>query len=84
MFIGHFGVGFAAKKAAPRVSLGTLCLSAQFVDLLRPTLLILGVEHVAISPGITRSVPLDFTDYPVSHSLVMARVWGASAAGSTG
>lgn len=42
MFIGHFGVGLGAKKAAPRVSLGTLFLAAQFLDLLWPTFLLLG------------------------------------------
>ena len=39
MFIGHFGVGFGAKAAAPRLSLGTLFVAAQWVDLLWPTLL---------------------------------------------
>ena len=41
MFIGHFAVGFGAKSAAPRVSLGTLFLAAQWIDLLWPTLLAL-------------------------------------------
>jgi hypothetical protein len=40
VFLGHFGIGFGAKAAAPRVSLGTLFLAAQFVDLLWPTLLL--------------------------------------------
>jgi hypothetical protein len=30
MFIAHFGVALAAKKASPRTSLGTLILAAQF------------------------------------------------------
>ena len=34
MFIGHFGVGFAAKKLATQVSLGTAFLSAQWRNLL--------------------------------------------------
>lgn len=76
MFIGHFGVGFGAKVAAPRTSLGTLFLAAQFIDLLWPTLLVLGLEHVEISPGTTRVTPLDFTDYPISHSLVTVILWG--------
>lgn len=67
MFLGHFGVGFALKRAAPRVSLGSLFLSAQFVDLLWPTLLLLGAERVSVVPGITRVTPLDFEYYPVSH-----------------
>lgn len=77
MFLGHFGVGFGAKRLAPELSLGTLFLAAQFVDLLWPTLLLLGVEQVAIVPGITRVTPLDFVHYPYSHSLVWVLVWGA-------
>ena len=76
MFLGHFGVGFGAKRAAPRTSLGTLFLSAQFIDLLWPTLLLAGVERVEIRPGITRVTPLDFVSYPVSHSLVLVIGWG--------
>jgi len=34
MFIGHFGVGLAAKKFSPRASLGTLFFAAQFLDLI--------------------------------------------------
>ncbi len=75
MFIGHFGVAFAAKKVAPETSLGTLILAAQFLDFLWPVFLLLGIEHVQIAPGITRVSPLDFTDYPFSHSLLMAVVW---------
>jgi hypothetical protein len=77
MFLGHFGVGFAAKRAAPAVSLGLLFLAAQFVDLLWPTLLLLDVERVAIAPGDTALTPLAFTDYPISHSLLAVVGWGA-------
>ena len=76
MFIGHFGVGLGAKKAAPKISLGTFFLAAQFLDLLWPTFLLLGWEHVKIEPGITKMAPLNFTDYPLSHSLLMAIIWG--------
>ena len=75
MFIGHYAVAFAAKKAAPKVSLGTLFLSVQFLDLLWPILLLLGVEHFRIDPGNTPFTPLDFYDYPVSHSLLMVLLW---------
>ena len=75
MFIGHFGVGFAAKAVAPQVSLGTLFLAAQFIDLLWPTLLLLGVERVRIEPGITTVTPLNFEHYPVSHSLLAVLGW---------
>jgi len=75
MFIGHFGMGFAAKAAATKVSLGTLLLAAQFIDLLWPTLLLLGVEKVRILPGATIVTPLLFEHYPVSHSLLAVLCW---------
>lgn len=75
MFIGHFGVGLAAKRFAPRASLGTLFFAAQFLDLIWPIFLLLGLEHVRIAPGITRMSPFDFYDYPISHSLVTAAAW---------
>ena len=75
MFIGHFGVGLAAKPLAPRTSLGTLFLAAQFLDLLWPTLLLLGIERVRIDPGNTAVTPLAFEHYPVSHSLAAVAVW---------
>jgi hypothetical protein len=76
VFIGHFALGFASKKAAPRVSLGTLFLAAQFADLLWPVLLLAGVERVEIRPGATPVNPFVFSSYPYSHSLVALTVWG--------
>ena len=90
MFLGHYGAAFAAKRVAPRTSLGALSFAAQFLDELWPILLLLGVEQVEIVPSLIRRqsstvpservalsvTPLDFTYYPFSHSLVMAVVWG--------
>lgn len=75
MFIGHFAVAFAAKKAAPKTSLATLFAASQLVDLLWPLFLLLGMEHVRIDPGNTAFTPLDFYDYPITHSLVGAVGW---------
>jgi hypothetical protein len=75
MFIGHFAVAFGAKRAAPRVSLGTLIMAAQFVDLLWPVFLLLGIEEVRIAPGNTAVTPLDFVSYPFTHSLVAGIGW---------
>ena len=77
MFLGHFAVGLAAKKFTPYTSLGTLLLSAQLLDLIWPTLLLMGTERVLIAPGDTAVTPLNFVSYPWSHSLVMAAVWAA-------
>lgn len=81
MFVGHFGVGFGAKAAARQVSLGTLFLAAQFVDLLWPFLLQLGIERVELAAGSDATIPLVFVSYPISHSLLMALVWGAMFGG---
>lgn len=77
MFIGHFAVGFAAKRAAPRLSIAVLFAAAQLADLLWPVFLVLGFEQVRIQPGNTAFTPLDFISYPYSHSLVMLCAWGA-------
>lgn len=76
MFIGHFAVGLGAKSIQPRISLGTLFIASQFIDLLWPLLLQLGVERVRIDPGNTATTPLDFVHYPVSHSLLTVVGWG--------
>jgi len=75
VFPGHFGVAFAAKRATPRTSLGTLVFAATFLDLLWPILLLLGVERVQIVPGHLPANPLIFEYYPYSHSLAAAIVW---------
>ena len=76
MFIGHFGLAFAAKRLAPRTSLGTLGAASQWVDLLWPVLLLLGVEQVRIAPGDTAYTPLAFVHYPWTHSLLLSLGWG--------
>jgi membrane-bound metal-dependent hydrolase YbcI (DUF457 family) len=80
MFLGHFAVAFAAKRAAPSLPLGTLFLAAQLADLVWPTLVLLGVERFEIRPGITAVTPLDFIHYPWSHSLAALACWGAALA----
>jgi hypothetical protein len=80
MFIGHFAVGLAAKSRAARPSLGTYFAAAQLLDLLWPLLLLVGLERVAIVPGITTVTPLDFVSYPFSHSLLAAAAYAAAVA----
>lgn len=78
MFIGHFAVGLGAKKIAPGVSLGTLFMAAQLPDLLWPLFLLLGIENVRIDPGNTAVTPLDFFNYPFTHSLLGTVVLAAA------
>lgn len=81
MFIGHFAIGFAAKKIDPKPSLATYFIAVQFLDLLWPPLLLLGIERVRIDPGNTAVTPLDFISYPYSHSLLMTVLWATIVAG---
>lgn len=76
MFIGHFGAGFAGKKLSKTASLGTYFMAAQWIDLIWPILLLLGIEKVEIDPGVSAVTPLDFNYYPFSHSLIGVIVWG--------
>jgi len=82
MFLGHYAVAFAAKRAAPATSLGTLFLASVFVDLLWPLLLLAGVERAHVDPSIRGLGPLVFEHYPVSHSLLMVCVWALLAGGA--
>jgi len=80
MFIGHFAIGFAAKRFAPRTSLAALLSAPLFLDMLCPLFVLAGWEQVRIDPGNTRFTPLDFVYYPWSHSLLMSVVWASGFA----
>ncbi len=75
MFIAHIGVGFAAKRLDPKISLGWLLVSGQVVDILCGLLMVTGIEKMRANPGFTASVPLEFLYYPWSHGLFMNVVW---------
>ena len=77
MFLGHYGLALAAKRAAPAASLGALVLAAQLADLLWPLLLLGGIEHLQVTRGATPLLNLVFTSYPYSHSLLTQFVLGA-------
>lgn len=81
MLVGHFAVGLGAKPIAPRVSVGTLMLAAVVADLLFWAFVLLGIEHVRVSPGITATNALDLYDIPWSHSLAMDTVWAGLLGG---
>jgi hypothetical protein len=80
MFLGHYGVAFALKRGEPKLSLGTLFLAVQLADLLWGVFILLGWEHARIVPGYTAVTPIEFLDYPISHGLLAAVIWGIVAA----
>jgi len=80
MFLGHYGIAFALKRAEPKLSLGTLFVAVQFPDLLWGIFVLLGWEHARIVPEYTAVTSLEFLDYPISHSLVGVLAWSVVAA----
>lgn len=76
MFIGHYALGFAAKRAAPRTSLGNLFIAPTLADLLWPVFLLLGWERAHVVAGPNPFLTLWLDDYPYSHSLFALLVWG--------
>ncbi len=81
MLVGHFAVGLAAKRAEPKVSLGTFVLAAMLADLLWCVFMIAGFEHVRFKPGKGAANYLIASDIQMSHSLAMDALWAALFAG---
>jgi len=79
MFVGHYGVSFAAKKVEPAVPLWVLFIAVQLLDVAWAPLVLLGIEKVRIVPGITASNPLDLYYMPYTHGLIAAIAWSAAA-----
>ena len=79
MFVGHYGISFAAKKAEPAIPLWVLFIAVQLLDVLWAPLVLLGIEKVRIVPGFTASNPLDLYYMPYTHSLVAAIGWSVVA-----
>ena len=77
MFIGHYALALAAKRAAPRASLGVLFAATSLADLLWPVLLLAGWEQAHIVPGPNPFLTLWLDSIPISHSLIALVGWGA-------
>lgn len=80
MFIGHFALGFAAKRLAPRTSLGTLLAAPELADILFPVLVALGWEKVAFASTASPFLSITLDQYPISHSLLALIGWGIACA----
>ena len=79
MFIGHYGVALAAKRASPRLSLGLLFLAVQALDVLFALFVLLGIEKLRIVHRFTAYNPYDLYRMPYSHSLLGALGWSLLA-----
>ena len=75
MFVGHYALGLATKRLAPRTSLGALIAAPILLDLLWPIFLLVGWEYVSIEPNPNPFLRLQFDSYPISHGLVATIGW---------
>jgi len=81
MFVGHYGVAFGLRSERERVPLWVLFVAVQLLDYIWAGLILVGVEKLRVIAGFLRGSMLDAYYMPYSHSLPMAIVWSAFAAG---
>lgn len=84
MFIGHYGVSFAAKPMAPQVPLWVWFIATQWLDVVWSILVLLDVERMRVVPGFTEANAYDLYYMPYTHglpgSIVLSIVLGAVVA----
>ena len=80
MFVGHYGVAFAAKPIETRVPLWVWFIAVQWLDVVWSILVLVGIEKLHIVPGFTEANALDLYYMPYTHSLpgsiVLSHPWG--------
>ena len=77
MFVGHYGVSFAARRTGVYLPLWVWFVAVQWLDIVFMTLVLAGVEKVRITEGFTESNDLDLYYMPFTHGLVGALVMSA-------
>jgi hypothetical protein len=75
MLVAHYAVGLIAKRAEPRINLGTLVLAAMIADFAWCVFMIVGLENVQFKSGMGAGNYFYPTNIVMSHSLVMDAVW---------
>lgn len=75
MFIGHWAPALAIASRRKKPQLATLFVAAQLIDWAFFVFLLLGVENMRFSPGISAMNPMDLYHLPYTHSLIGSLVW---------
>ena len=70
MFIGHYAPAFVAASLPRSSRLGPLFVAAQLVDIAYFLFVLLGVERMRLTPGLTAMNAGDFWYMPYTHSLI--------------
>ena len=81
MFVGHYGVSFAARaRVGARLPLWVWFIAVQWMDVAWSVLVLLGVEKLRIVPGFTEANALDLYYMPYTHGLPGAMMFGTMTA----
>ena len=84
MFVGHYGVAFAAKPVGKHVPLWVWFIAVQWLDVIWSILVLMGIEKLRIVPGFTEANALDLYYMPYTHSLpgsiVLSLIFGGIVA----
>jgi hypothetical protein len=81
MFVGHYGVSFAAKRTGVPLPLWVWFVAVQWLDFVFMTLVLCGVEKVRLVDDFTETNALDLYYMPYSHGLPGAVVMSLVLAG---
>ena len=84
MFVGHYGVSFAARRMGKGLPLWVWFIAVQWMDIVWSVLVLLGMEKLRIVPGFTEANAYDLFYMPYTQglpgSIVISFVLGAFAA----
>jgi hypothetical protein len=72
MFIGHYGVSFAARPVHQPLPLWLLFVAVQWLDVCWSVLVMLGIEKLRVIKGFTEGSNLDLYYMPYTHGLIGA------------
>jgi hypothetical protein len=73
VYAGHFAAAVVLRAREPKVPFWAILLGVGLLDLLFGPFVLLGIEHVTLTPDTPPGFSLDYIDW--SHSLLMSLVW---------
>lgn len=73
VYAGHFAAGLGLKAAEPEAPTWGILVGVGVLDILFGPFVMLGIERVTMTPGVSPGFSLDFIDW--SHSLLMSLAW---------
>src|SRR5262245_42760808 len=82
MFVGHYGISFAAPRSGGRLPVAVWRIAVQWLDIAWSLLVLMGIEKLRSTPGFTQANALGLYYMPFTHSLPGSLVLSAMFAGA--